>query len=61
MIEFHSEKMYNIEEAAKKANCSTRTLRRAMKSGNLQGQMIGNAWFFSEESIEIYMWRKANE
>jgi excisionase family DNA binding protein len=51
--------LYTIEDVAKILKVHDRTVRRYMKSGELQGINLGTDdkpnWRFSEEDIKVYL------
>lgn len=54
MIEIENLKLYDIDDVSKICGCSTRTLRRDMTAGKLEGYYIGRAWYFTDATIQSY-------
>ena len=53
-VEIESKIYYTIHEVADKFKCSTRTLKRYVDAGKLDGKKLGRTWYFTEESIRRY-------
>ena len=49
------EKMFTVEDIAKMASMTTRTIRNYLKDGILEGRKIGGQWRFTEEDIKKFM------
>ena len=45
---------YSIHEVAELFNCSTRTLRRYLDAGKIEGSKIGRTWYFTQDSVNKY-------
>jgi excisionase family DNA binding protein len=45
---------YDIHEVAELFHCSTRTLKRYLDAGKLEGQKLGRTWYFTEDGINRY-------
>lgn len=61
MIEIENLKLFDIDDVAKICSCSSRTLRRDMNAGKLEGYYIGRAWYFTEKTIDAYKQKKRGE
>lgn len=48
------EKLLTLREAAEVLRLSTRTLRNYVKSGEIQGKIIGNRWRFRREDLNRF-------
>lgn len=53
-VEIESRTYYTIHEVAEKFNCSTRTLKRYLDAGKIEGKKLGRTWYFTEENISRY-------
>jgi len=49
------EKLFTVEDIAKMASMTTRTIRNYLKEGILKGRKIGGQWRFTEEDIKMFM------
>ena len=49
------EKLFTVEDIAKMASMTTRTIRNYLKEGTLEGRKIGGQWRFTEEDIKKFM------
>jgi excisionase family DNA binding protein len=49
------EKLFTVEDIAKMASMTTRTIRNYLKDGTLEGRKIGGQWRFTEEDIKKFM------
>ena len=49
------EKLFTVEDIAKMASMTTRTIRNYLKDGILEGRKIGGQWRFTEEDIKKFM------
>ena len=49
------EKLLTVEDIAKMASMTTRTIRNYLKDGILEGRKIGGQWRFTEEDIKKFM------
>ena len=45
---------YSIHEVAELFNCSTRTLKRYLDAGKIEGRKLGRSWYFTQESVNRY-------
>lgn len=45
---------YTIKEIADKFGCSTRTIKRYINAGKIEGKKLGRSWYFTEKNIEDY-------
>lgn len=45
---------YDIHEVAELFHCSTRTLKRYLDAGKLEGRKLGRTWYFTEDGINRY-------
>jgi len=54
MIRIENINLYDIDDLAKICKCSTRTLRRDLCAGKLEGYYIGRAWYFTDKTIAEY-------
>jgi excisionase family DNA binding protein len=45
---------YTIKEIADKFGCSTRTIKRYIDAGKIEGKKLGRSWYFTEKNIEDY-------
>lgn len=45
---------YTIKEIADKFGCSTRTIKRYIDAGKIEGKKLGRSWYFTEKNIENY-------
>ena len=61
MIVIENLKLYDIDDVSEICGCSTRTLRRDMNAGRLEGYYIGRAWYFTDKAIEEYKQKKGVE
>jgi excisionase family DNA binding protein len=43
-----------VQEVAERMRCEHRTVRRAIKSGELEAAMIGGRWVIREEAIDAW-------
>lgn len=43
-----------IQEVAERMRCEHRTVRRAIKSGELEAALIGGKWLFREEAVDVW-------
>lgn len=43
-----------VEEVAERMRCEHRTVRRAIRSGDLEAAMIGGRWLIREEAIDAW-------
>ncbi len=43
-----------IQEVAERMRCEHRTVRRAIKSGQLEGALIGGKWLVREEAVDAW-------
>jgi excisionase family DNA binding protein len=48
-----------VQEVAERMRCEHRTVRRAIKSGELEAAMIGGRWLVREEAIEAWFQARA--
>ena len=49
------EKLFTVEDIAKMASMTTRTIRNYLREGKLEGRKIGGQWRFTEEDIGKFM------
>jgi excisionase family DNA binding protein len=49
-----------IQEVAELARCEHRTVRRAIKSGDLKASLIGGRWIVRAEAVEEWFDARAN-
>ena len=49
------EKVYTVNEIAEMTRLSTRTIRRYLSSGQLQGQKIGRQWRFTQTDLASFL------
>ena len=45
---------YTRKEIADKFGCSTRTIKRYIDAGKIEGKKLGRSWYFTEKNIEDY-------
>lgn len=50
MLEF--DKLYTVEEVAKKTGLTDRTIRNYLKDGKLKGKKVGGQWRFTADDVE---------
>ncbi len=50
MLEF--DKLYTVEEVAKKTGLTDRTIRNYLKDGKLRGKKVGGQWRFTADDVE---------
>ena len=43
-----------VQEVAERMRCEHRTVRRATKSGELEGALIGGKWLVREEAVDAW-------
>jgi excisionase family DNA binding protein len=43
-----------IQEVAERMRCEHRTVRRAIKSGELEAALIGGKWLVREEAVDVW-------
>lgn len=49
------EKLYTVNDIAQMTQLSTRTIRRYLQSGELQGKKVGHQWRFTEKDLARFM------
>jgi excisionase family DNA binding protein len=49
-----------IQEVAQLARCEHRTVRRAIRSGELNASLIGGRWIVREDAVEAWFGARAN-
>ncbi len=49
-----------VREVAERMRCEHRTVRRAIKSGELEAAMIGGRWLVREEAVEAWFQARAH-
>ncbi len=49
-----------IQEVARLARCEHRTVRRAIRSGELKASLIGGRWIVREDAVEDWFDARAN-
>jgi excisionase family DNA binding protein len=49
-----------IQEVAELARCEHRTVRRAIRSGELKASLIGGRWIVREDDVEAWFDARAN-
>jgi excisionase family DNA binding protein len=49
-----------IQEVAQLARCEHRTVRRAIRSGELNASLIGGRWIVREDAVEAWFEARAN-
>jgi excisionase family DNA binding protein len=49
-----------IQEVAHLARCEHRTVRRAIRSGELRASLIGGRWIVREDAVEAWFDARAN-
>lgn len=54
MVQIENTKLYTMEEVANIFGCSTRTVKRYVNAGKIDGQRLGRTWYFTEESVKRY-------
>jgi len=43
-----------VQEVAERMRCEHRTVRRAIKSGELEAALIGGKWLVREEAVDVW-------
>lgn len=43
-----------VQEVAERMRCEHRTVRRAIKSGELEAALIGGRWLVREEAVDVW-------
>ena len=54
MVKIENATFYSITEVADLFNCSTRTIRRYVDAGKINGRRLGRTWYFEEGTIKDY-------
>lgn len=62
MIVIGDKKIFTIVEATELLQLSYQTVRKYIKNGRLKGQLVGNKWYVTDESIKRFAFGEdANE
>jgi len=47
-------RIFGLKEVSEKLVISEQTLMKKLRAGDIKGQKVGNEWFISEKSLEIF-------
>jgi len=53
-VKIENTTFYTMAEVATFFGCSTRTIKRYLNAGKIEGQRLGRTWYFTEESVKRY-------
>lgn len=53
-VTIENKNYYTIHEVAELFHCSTRTLKRYLDAGKIEGKKLGRTWYFTEDGINRY-------
>lgn len=54
-VTIENKNYYTSHEVAELFHCSTRTLKRYMDAGKIEGKKLGRTWYFTQEAIDDYL------